>query len=65
VLIGITLAGDGRANWFKGAQLVGFYLILAALFYCSGGGGVTVTGSSQHEARSRSRSSVCRRSSSA
>jgi len=33
VLIGITLAGDGRSNWFKGAQLVGFYLILAALFY--------------------------------
>ena len=33
VLIGITIAGDGRANWFKGAQLVGFYLILAALFY--------------------------------
>jgi Ca2+:H+ antiporter len=33
VLIAITLAGDGRTNWFKGAQLVGFYLILAALFY--------------------------------
>jgi len=33
VLIGITMAGDGRANWFKGVQLVGFYLILAALFY--------------------------------
>jgi len=33
VLIGITIAGDGRANWFKGVQLVGFYLILAALFY--------------------------------
>ncbi len=33
VLIGVTVAGDGRANWFKGAQLVGFYLILAALFY--------------------------------
>jgi len=33
VLIGVTMAGDGRANWFKGAQLVGFYLILAALFY--------------------------------
>ena len=33
VLIAITLAGDGRANWFKGAQLVGFYVILAALFY--------------------------------
>ena len=33
VLIGITIAGDGRANWFKGVQLVGFYLILAAMFY--------------------------------
>jgi Ca2+:H+ antiporter len=33
VLIGITIASDGRANWFKGAQLVGFYVILAALFY--------------------------------
>jgi Ca2+/H+ antiporter len=33
VLIGVVLAGDGRANWFKGVQLVGFYLILAALFY--------------------------------
>lgn len=32
VLIGVIMAGDGRANWFKGAQLVGFYLILAALF---------------------------------
>jgi Ca2+:H+ antiporter len=33
VLIGITVASDGRANWFKGVQLVGFYVILAALFY--------------------------------
>jgi Ca2+:H+ antiporter len=33
VLIGITITGDGRANWFKGVQLVGFYLILAAIFY--------------------------------
>jgi Ca2+:H+ antiporter len=33
VLIGITLAADGRANWFKGVQLVGFYLMLATLFY--------------------------------
>jgi Ca2+:H+ antiporter len=33
VLIGVTVASDGRANWFKGAQLVGFYLIVAALFY--------------------------------
>ncbi len=39
VLIGVTLAADGRANWFKGAQLVGFYLILAALFYLLPGGG--------------------------
>jgi Ca2+:H+ antiporter len=33
VLVGITIAGDGRANWFKGVQLLGFYLIIAALFY--------------------------------
>jgi len=33
VLIGVTVAADGRANWFKGVQLVGFYLIIAALFY--------------------------------
>lgn len=33
VLIGVTVAAEGRANWFKGVQLVGFYLILAALFY--------------------------------
>ena len=33
VLIGITIASDGRANWFKGVQLLGFYAILAALFY--------------------------------
>jgi Ca2+:H+ antiporter len=39
VLIGVTIAADGRANWFKGVQLVGFYLILAALFYLLPGGG--------------------------
>lgn len=38
VLIGVTIAADGRANWFKGVQLVGFYLILAALFYLLPGG---------------------------
>jgi len=32
-LIGVTVAGDGRANWFKGVQLIAFYVILAALFY--------------------------------
>jgi Ca2+:H+ antiporter len=38
ILVTITLAGDGRANWFKGVQLVGFYLMLAALFYLLPGG---------------------------
>ncbi len=33
VLVGITVSGDGRANWFKGSQLLGFYLMLAAIFY--------------------------------
>jgi Ca2+:H+ antiporter len=33
VLVGITVAGDGRTNWFKGVQLIAFYLILAAIFY--------------------------------
>jgi Ca2+:H+ antiporter len=33
VLIGALVAGDGRAHWFKGVQLVAFYLILAAMFY--------------------------------
>ena len=32
-LIVATTSGDGQATWFKGVQLVGFYLILAALFY--------------------------------
>jgi Ca2+:H+ antiporter len=33
VLIGGTVAGDGRSNWYKGVQLIAFYLILAAMFY--------------------------------
>ncbi|HSF04808.1 MAG TPA: hypothetical protein VLG10_03380 [Methylomirabilota bacterium] len=33
VLIGALIAGDGRANWYKGMQLLAFYLILAAMFY--------------------------------
>lgn len=33
VLIGGHVAGDGRANWYKGVQLVAFYIILATLFY--------------------------------
>lgn len=33
VLLGLVIAGDGRSNWYKGVQLVVFYLILATLFY--------------------------------
>jgi len=33
VLIGVLVTGDGRTNWFKGVQLLTFYLILAAMFY--------------------------------
>jgi Ca2+:H+ antiporter len=33
VLVGGTVAADGRSNWYKGVQLIAFYLILAAMFY--------------------------------
>lgn len=33
VLIGTIVAGDGRSHWFKGAQLVTMYLVLAMMFY--------------------------------
>jgi Ca2+:H+ antiporter len=33
VLVGGFVASDGRSNWYKGVQLVAFYLILAAMFY--------------------------------
>ena len=33
VLIGALVAGDGRANWYKGVQLVTVYLIIALMFY--------------------------------
>ena len=33
VLIGVLVGGDGRSNWFKGVQLIGIYLLMAALFY--------------------------------
>ena len=32
-LIGALVAGDGRANWYKGVQLVTVYLIIALMFY--------------------------------
>ena len=33
VLIGMFVAGDGRSNWFKGAQLIAVYLVIALMFY--------------------------------
>ena len=33
VILGITIAGDGRSNWFKGVQLVTVYLMIALMFY--------------------------------
>ena len=33
VLIGAIVSGDGRANWYKGVQLITVYIIIAFLFY--------------------------------
>jgi Ca2+:H+ antiporter len=33
VLIGAVISGDGRSNWFKGAQLITVYVIIGLLFY--------------------------------
>jgi Ca2+:H+ antiporter len=33
VLIGAIVSGDGRANWYKGVQLIMVYIIMAFLFY--------------------------------
>jgi len=33
VLVGATVAGDGRSNWYKGVQLVLVYVMIAILFY--------------------------------
>jgi Ca2+:H+ antiporter len=32
-LIGTVVCGDGRGNWFKGAQLITVYVIIAMMFY--------------------------------
>ena len=32
-LIGVVVVGDGRSNWFKGAQLIAVYVIIALMFY--------------------------------
>ena len=46
VLIGALVVGDGRANWFKGVQLIAFYLILAAMFYLMPAGTAATLGTS-------------------
>jgi Ca2+:H+ antiporter len=33
VIVGAVVTGDGRANWFKGVQLVAVYLLFAMLAY--------------------------------
>jgi len=33
VLIGTVVCSDGKTNWFKGVQLITFYLIIAMMFY--------------------------------
>jgi len=33
VLISAMVAGDGKANWFKGVQLITVYVIMAVMFY--------------------------------
>ncbi len=33
VLVAVVVAGDGRANWFKGVQLLALYAVIAAILY--------------------------------
>jgi len=33
VLIAVTVSGDGRANWYRGVQLLTLYAIIALMFY--------------------------------
>ncbi|MBM6595276.1 calcium/proton exchanger [Microvirga pudoricolor] len=33
ILLGATVAATGRSNWFKGAQLLALYLIIATILY--------------------------------
>ena len=33
VLIGAIVSGDGRANWYKGVQLITVYSIIALMFF--------------------------------
>jgi Ca2+:H+ antiporter len=33
VLLGATVTTTGRSNWFKGAQLLALYIIVATVLY--------------------------------
>jgi len=33
VLVAVVVAGDGRANWFKGVQLLTLYAVIASILY--------------------------------
>jgi Ca2+:H+ antiporter len=33
ILLGATVTTTGQSNWFKGAQLLALYLIIAAVLY--------------------------------
>lgn len=33
VILGINITGDGHSNWYKGVQLILFYIVLAIMFY--------------------------------
>jgi Ca2+:H+ antiporter len=33
ILLGATVTTTGQSNWFKGAQLLALYLIIAAILY--------------------------------
>ncbi len=33
VLLGATVSAAGQSNWFKGAQLLALYIIIAAVLY--------------------------------
>ncbi len=33
VILGVVIAGDGIANWYKGVQLIIMYLMIALMFY--------------------------------